>query len=218
VYVIVAGGGQVGYHLAKLLQGSGHEVLVSENERTRHLELAREMGENVMFGDGSDAAVLRRAGANRAEVVVSCTGADEDNLITCQMAKYLFMVGRTIARVNDPGNEELFRSLGVDGTINSTRLIDALIEREVDSEMLIPLLSLGGGKLEIVQMEIDDDSPALKKLLKMLPLPKDCLIVSVVRAGEPSLPSAMTVLEPGDTVVALVSPDSAEDLRQLLAA
>ena len=218
MYLIIAGGGKVGYHLAKLLQESDHEVLMIDNERGRYLELAREMGEGVIYGDASEAAVLRRAGANRADVVVACTGTDEDNLITCQMAKHLFMVGRTIARVNDPNHEELFRSLGVDGTINSTRLIDALIEREVDSEMLIPLLTLGGGKLEIVQTEIGDDSPALGKLLKTIPLPKDCLIVSVVREGEPSLPSARTVLQPGDTVVALVSPGSAEDLRQLLAA
>jgi len=217
MYLIVAGGGKVGYHLAKLLQTSEHEVLMIDNDRARYLELAREMGEGVIYGDASEAAVLRRAGANRAEVVVACTGTDEDNLITCQMAKHLFMVGRTIARVNDPNHEELFRSLGVDGTINSTRLIDALIEREVDSEMLIPLLTLGGGKLEIVQTEIGDDSPALGKLLKTLPLPKDCLIVSVVRGGEPSLPSALTVLQPGDTVVALVSPGSVEDLRQMLA-
>jgi trk system potassium uptake protein TrkA len=106
----------------------------------------------------------------------------------------------------------------VDGTINSTRLIDALIEREVDSEMLVPLITLGGGKLEIVQMEIGDDSPALGTPLKNMRVPPGCLIVSVVRNGEPSLPTGDMVLKPGDTVVVLLAPGMADSLRRCLAA
>ena len=218
MYIIIAGGGKVGYHLARLLLAARHEVLVVENDRSRYHELVAELGEGVLLGDASDAGALRRAGANRAEVVVACTGEDEDNLITCQMAKHLFMVNRTIARVNDPDHEDLFRSLGVDGTINSTRLIDALIEREVDSEMLVPLITLGGGKLEIVQMEIGDDSPALGTPLKNMRVPPGCLIVSVVRNGEPSLPTGDMVLKPGDTVVVLLAPGMADSLRRCLAA
>jgi len=218
MYVIVAGGGKVGFHLARLLLAAKHEVLVIESDRTRYHALAGTMGENVLLGDASDSGVLKRAGANRAEVVVACTGDDEDNLITCQVAKHLFMVSRTIARVNDPGNEELFRALGVDGTISSTRLIEALIEREVDAEMLVPLLTLGGGKLEIVQTEVGDDSPALGRPLKDLRIPNGCLIVSIVRAGTPVVPNGETVLAPGDVVVALLSPGMAEGLRCLLMA
>jgi len=218
MYVIVAGGGKVGFHLARLLLAAKHEVLVIESDRTRYHALAGTMGENVLLGDASDSGVLKRAGANRAEVVVACTGDDEDNLITCQMAKHLFMVSRAIARVNDPGNEELFRALGVDGTISSTRLIEALIEREVDAEMLVPLLTLGGGKLEIVQTEVGDDSPALGRPLRDLRIPNGCLIVSIVRGGNPIVPSGETVLSPGDVVVALLSPGMAEGLRGLLMA
>jgi len=217
VYIIVAGGGKVGYHLAKLLVTAGHEVVLVEKQRGRYLELVRLLGEAVMLGDSSDAGVLKRAGANRSEVLVSCTGSDEDNLITCQMAKHLFMVGRTIARINDPSNEELFRALGVDGTINSTRLIDGMIEREVDSDALIPLLSLGAGKVEIVQSEIAEDSTCAGKQIKNLNLPPGCLIISIVRDGNPAASSPETRLTAGDTVVALLSRGCAAEFQRILA-
>jgi len=149
-------------------------------------------------------------------VLVACTGQDEDNLIACQMAKSLFMVGRTIARVNDPNNEELFRSLGVDATVNSTRFIDSLIETEVDSELLVPLFSLGGGKLEIVQTTLGEDSPAANKPLKSLALPLGCLIVSIVRGGDPLFPSADTVFLANDKVVVLLAAGKAEALKRIL--
>lgn len=217
MYVIVAGGGKVGFHLARMLLGAGHEALIIEKDRPRYLELTEDIGESVLFGDSSDAGVLKEAGANRADVLVACMGKDEDNLVTCQMAKHLFMVARTIARVNDPTNEELLRSLGIDATINSTRLIDALIEREVDAEMLVPLFSLGAGKLEIVQTAIPDDSPVAGKPLKSVALPKDCLIISVIRGGDPLVPAADTVLQAGDGVVVLLTAGKAESLRKVFA-
>lgn len=217
MYIIVSGGGKVGFHLARLLMNAGHEVVLIEKARPRYHELARIMGETAMLGDSSDAAVLKRAGANRADVLVACTGADEDNLITCQMAKHLFMVGRTIARVNDPSNEELFRALGIDGTINSTRLIDGMIEREVDSDVLVPLLSLGGGKTEMVKAEIGEDSPCAGHEIGSLNFPAGCLIVSVVRDGSPLTAEAKTRLEAGDTVVALLNQGCAAEFQRILA-
>lgn len=217
MYIIVAGGGKVGYNLARMLINAGHEALLIERDRARYRELSDMLGESVLYGDASDAGTLKEAGANRAEVIAACTGRDEDNLITCQMARHLFMVARTIARVSDPTYEDLFRSLGVDAVINSTRLIDALIEREVDSEMLVPLFSLGGGKFEIVQTDIADDSPAVGKPVRKLGLPKGSLIVSVIRGGEPIVPGSDTVLQAGDGVVALLSTGQAEALHKAFA-
>lgn len=144
MYVIVVGGGQVGINLLKLLQAEGHEVLLVEKESGRYSQLVEELGESVILGDGTELGTLMDTGANRADVLVAATGADQDNLIICQMAKILYYIPKTIARVNDPKNEEMFQTLGVDATVSATRIIGSLIEEKIDPGLAIPLMALKG--------------------------------------------------------------------------
>src|SRR3972149_4196704 len=101
-----------------------------------------------------------RPGANRAAIVAAVTGDDEDNLVECQMAKHHFDVPRTIARVNNPKNEELFRHLGVDDIISPTRMILGAIEQDLPVHELLHLAALGEGELEIIEAHLQDGSPA----------------------------------------------------------
>ncbi|HUE76063.1 MAG TPA: NAD-binding protein, partial [Chloroflexota bacterium] len=100
MYVVVAGGGKVGYHLAKALLNEGHEVLIIERDKRKCDHIAEELGSVVVRGDACEASTLAEAGLSRADVVVAVTGDDEDNLVISQMAKKKFDVGRTIARIN----------------------------------------------------------------------------------------------------------------------
>src|SRR5512143_2560301 len=109
MYIVVAGGGKVGFYLAKALVNEGHEVLVIERDRRKCEVIAEDLGSVVMRGDAAEAATLGEAGVNRADVVVAVTGDDEDNLVICQMAKRKFQVPRTIARINNPKNERIFK-------------------------------------------------------------------------------------------------------------
>jgi hypothetical protein len=109
VFVIVVGGGKVGYFLARELIGSGHEVALMERDRVRAAEITEQIGSIVIAHDGCEGKYLGEAGANRADIVTAVTGDDEDNLVICQMAKHHFNVPRTIARVNNPQNEGLFK-------------------------------------------------------------------------------------------------------------
>src|SRR5581483_512236 len=84
MYIIVVGGGKVGYNLAKLLLAEGHEVLLIEKDKPKAALLATEFGESLMEGNGSRVSVLREGGANRADVLVAVTGTDEDNLVICR--------------------------------------------------------------------------------------------------------------------------------------
>ena len=88
-----------------------------EKDRARANQIADEIGSIVIPHDGCEGKYLAEAGGNRAEIVAAVTGDDEDNLVICQMAKHHFDVPRTIARVNNPANEELFKHLGVDEII-----------------------------------------------------------------------------------------------------
>src|SRR5207248_3307500 len=127
MYIIIGGGGEVGYYLTKNLLHQGHEVLLLEKSSKRANTLNDELGQSVLRGDACEARTMEDAGARRADVVIAVTGEDDDNLVICQLAKKRFKVGRTIARLNNPRNEALFQKLGIDITVSPTRAILSLI-------------------------------------------------------------------------------------------
>jgi trk system potassium uptake protein TrkA len=218
MYIIIVGGGNVGYYLAKtLVNNTAHEVLVLEKNRLRYKEIAEELGEVVMQGDGCEVAILEEAGVQRADVVVGVTGSDDDNLVICQMAKMKFRVPRTLARVNDPRNEELFHRLGIDATVSSTKIIYNLIEQEIETGEVIPLAGLKRGNIEIVEIEIGEKSPVLGKKINQLPLPPHALIISVIRNEQGMIPTGETTLEMDDSVIALVNAEEEAALRVVFA-
>src|SRR5258708_23988181 len=131
MYIIIGGGGGVGYYLARTLMKANHEVLLMERDRTSHRRLAEELGECVMQGDGCEVRIMEEAGGARADAVVAGTGGDEDNLGICQMAKKKFSVPRTIARLNNPRNEQPFHRPGIDGTVSGPKIIFHLIQQRV---------------------------------------------------------------------------------------
>jgi len=217
MYVIVVGGGKVGYYLTKTLVNEGHEVVLLEKDRQQAALLMEELGEVVMIGDGCEVRVMSEAGMGRAGAVVAVTGDDEDNLVICQMARRHFDVGRTIARVNDPRNEEIFRLLGIDATVSSTRIIYSLIEQEVDSGQVVPLTALKRGNLEIVEAELTPQSPVVRRMIKDVHLPGDSVIAVILRGEQIELPSGTTRFEVGDCVIALTRPQDERALRELMA-
>lgn len=216
MYIIVVGGGKVGYYLAKSLVNEGHEVLVIERDQRKCDAMAEELGSVVLRGDGAEAAVLAEAGANRADVVVAVTGDDEDNLVICQMAKKRFNVSRTVARINNPKNERIFGLLGIDATVSSTNLIMSQLEQEIPQHALVHLLTLKHANLEIVEAEIAPEAKVVGKSLKELTLPKDCIISMIIRDGNLIIPTGATTFEPGDEVVALTKIENEEALRRIL--
>ena len=216
MYVIVVGGGKIGYYLTRTLIDGGHEVFLIEKDRKRAQLLAPDFGELVMRGDGCEVSTLQEAGIARAGAVVAVTGHDEDNLITCQLAKRKFQVPRTIARINNPKNEGIFRRLGIDATVSSTQVIYSLIEQEVESGVVVLLAALERGKIEIVAVELTDGSPAAHRTVKDVHLPGECVLAAILRDEHILLPSGTTELLPGDTVVGLTHLDDEPALRAAL--
>ena len=217
MYIIIAGAGKVGYHLARLLIAEGHEVMLIEENRSKVDLLAFEFHDAIMEGNASTVEVLREAGANRADVIVAATGNDEDNLVICQIAKVVFLRPRTIARVNNPRNEELFAGLGVDASVSGTKLINAVIQEQVKAgDMLIPLLTLKEGNVEIVEVELSRSSHIVKKKIKDLTLPPGSIFIAVIRGEEVIIPYGETEFQPEDKVLALVKRESEKALREML--
>ncbi len=217
MYIVIVGGGNVGYYLAKALASSSHEILLMEKDRQVHRMVADELGEIAVQGDGCEVRLLEEAGVARADVVVAATGDDADNMVICQMAKRMFNVPRTIARVNNPHNEDLFHRMGIDTTVSSTKIIYNLIEQEIHAGEVIPLAALKRGRLEIVDIDITDRSPVLGTTVQEAPLPSEALIVCIVRQDHAMLPRGDTRFEVGDAVIALVRAELEPDLRAVFA-
>jgi trk system potassium uptake protein len=129
VYVIVIGGGTVGYFLSRHLLERGHEVTLVEREGSRADWLETQLGSIVMRGDGCEVKFMKQTGIERADAVLAVTAEDEDNLVALQLAKKHFKVKRTIARVNNPANIEIFHTLGVDQAVSATEILLTSLEQ-----------------------------------------------------------------------------------------
>ena len=216
MFVLVVGGGKVGYYLTKELLEAGHEVVLMEKDRARASQIADEIGSIVVANDGCEGKYLGEAGCSRADIVAAVTGDDEDNLVICQMAKHHFDVPRTIARVNNPKNEELFRHLGVDEIISPTRMILGSIEQDIPVHELLHLAALGDNELEIIEAHLQDGSPAVGRTIADVTVPEGCALFAVVRGGVATPLRADTVLAVGDKVIAIGRADCETQLRDQL--
>jgi trk system potassium uptake protein TrkA len=217
MYAIVAGGGKVGSNVARSLLGMGHEVTLIEQRPFRFEQLQDEFEHQVMLGDATELHVLERAGIARPpELVMGVTGDDEDNLIICQIAAEGYKVPKVIARVNDPRNQEHFDLLGINQTVCATSNVLGLVEHEVPEHGFVHLLELRKENLEIVELQIDKDSPAAGKRLAGISMPSGARVISVVRAGRSELAEDSTVLRPGDQVLAVLEPGKEDELRRVL--
>jgi trk system potassium uptake protein TrkA len=201
VYVIVVGAGKVGLNLARELSDKGNELTIVEGNRNRYSTVEEELEHRAQYGDGSELWVLERAGIERADMVIAVTGDDEDNILICQVAREKYGVERVIARCNNPRNLQHFELLGVKPAVSATDLILRLIEHEVPRYGLLHLLDLPQERLEIIEVEVSEGSPADGAAVRDLGIPEGSLVISILRDGTGFVPLADSVVMAGDEVL-----------------
>ncbi len=218
MYVVINGGGKVGSYLGQTLARKGNDIAVIEKRREVIAKLADELPSSALLieGDGCDVRYQEDAGVGHADVFCSVTGDDDDNLISCQLAKVHFGVKRAVARVNSPKNERIFNALGVEA-ISSTTVISRLVEEEVTVGDIIRLQTLGRGKLALVELDLPVDRCVVcNKPISSLQLPPETVLVTIIRGDEVIIPKGNTCIEPGDRVLAVAGTGQEENLRRLL--
>jgi trk system potassium uptake protein TrkA len=217
MYILIAGGGKIGANVARTLLRLRHEVTLIEQRATRFAQLEEEFEHQVQRGDATELYVLERAGIARPpDLVCALTGDDEDNMVICQLAQERYGVPKVIARVNDPRNQAHFDLLGISPTICATSSVISLIEHEVPEHELIHLLELRKENLEIVEVQIDRDSPSAGKRVDRLTMPEGARLISVMRDGSAEIAVGSTELQPGDQVLAILEPGKEDELRKVL--
>jgi trk system potassium uptake protein len=215
--VAIAGAGNVGLFIANDLDATGHEVqLIEQNPVVVERAVAAE-GVEWFIADACEVSSLKEAGLERCDVVVAATGDDEDNLVISLLAKQEFAVPRVIARVNHPKNEWLFNeNWGVDLSVSTPHLITALVEEAVTVGRLVRILQFEGGQARLVEVTLAEDSPAIDRAIRDIDVPRNATICAVVRDEHVVMPRGDTIFEPGDEVLAIVTPDSEDDVRRIL--
>lgn len=206
MYILIVGAGKVGWNLARELDERGHEVMVVESGESRYATVEEELQHAVQYGDGSELWVLERAGIQRADMVIAVTGDDEDNILISQVAREKYRVERVIARCNNPRNLQHFELLGVKPAVSATDLILRLIEHEVPKYGPLHLLNLPQESLEIIELDVADDSVAAGTPVQELGLPEGSLVISILRDGSGFVPTGDSVIEAGDKVLVVLDP------------
>lgn len=216
--IIIVGGGKVGYYLVKTLLAKAYDVSVIEMDESRSRRMSEEFGILSILGDGTNINSLADAGADTADVVAAVTGSDEENLIVCQMAKRKFSVNKTVARINNPKNERIFKELGVDIAISSTSLIAKSIEFEMETENIKLLLNFEREDVAIVELDMQENSPAVGQSVKELAatLPEKFVFISIFRENDIVFPKGETIIQPGDKVIVLASSENRKVLKNIL--
>jgi trk system potassium uptake protein TrkA len=217
--VILIGGGETIetiYFLARLFARRNYRVTIVNPYPAEAQGLSRRVKATVIVGDGSDPSVLEEAGARRADVLLSLTAYDPDNLVACQIAQQVYGVPRTMALVNDPDNEEVFRKLGIPLVFSATRIIGSLIEGQTVFDEITHLFPAGEGRLHVTEVVLDQRDPAVGKTLRQLELPEDCLVAAVIRGQKTVVPGGDDVLQAADRLIAIALPERQEDLLRAL--
>jgi trk system potassium uptake protein TrkA len=216
--VVIVGGGAVGTHLAALLLATGHQVTVIEVQREAIPRLQRELSTDVVtVGNGTDPAVLEKAGVRQAHVVAAVTGTDVTNLVITNLARFVFHVPRTLARVHTPKHAWMFTpAMGVDVALNQADVLAHLIAEGMSLGDMMTLVKLRKGQYALVEEQVHPRAQAVGSALRDLPLPSECALTAIIRHGALLIPRPDLVLQPADEVLAVVHASQAPQLAALL--
>ena len=214
--VVIAGAGSVGRSIAYELIGNGHEVLLIDSA-VSEVQPSRVADASWLLADACEISNLHEAGMEKCDVVVAATGDDKVNLVVSLLAKTEFGVPRTVARVNNPKNEWLFdESWGVDVAVSTPRLMTALVEEAVSVGNLVRIFEFRQSGSVLVELTLPEDSAWAGRLASDVPWPQDTVLTCIVREQRAIAPSPDDLLEIGDELLIVTSPDLERTVETLL--
>ena len=206
--VEAVGGGKVGMYLAQSLLAHRHKVTIIEPQEMLCRSLADSLDIPVICGDAISFDTMRTADVASCDAFVAVTGADENNLVACQIAKREFGVNRTVARASNPKNRELLHTLGVDTVVCGTDNLSHILEREIETDTIRQLLSLGGGTASLNEILLPENFKFAGQAVKDIPMPGDVILVCITRDAEFIIPHGNTTLLPWDRILCLTQDDT----------
>ncbi|MFP4497034.1 MAG: potassium channel family protein [Vulcanimicrobiota bacterium] len=215
MFLIIAGGGRIGYYLMKMQIKKENEVVIIEKDRNTCNRITEEAGNLAICGDACDPRILKMAGISRAEMILACTDKDEDNLVICQLATKKFHVPHTVSIVNDPAKKDFFKKLGVEAVVSATDAVLELVQKNITHKDIFEIIDKEN-EYEVLKINLPLDSPAVGKPLNQLPVPANSKICSILRKGKIIPVNADTKFEENDIVYSLVHFEEFSNLKTTL--
>ncbi len=202
--ILLIGGSDETRFLARSLLNKGYRVTVINESREQCESLATIKGLQVFQGDGSKPFVLEDANAYNADIAIALSEFDDANLVICELCKKQFHVKKTVALITDPEKTDFFRMMGVDSVVCTTTTISSLIEQHAlmnDLNTVMPL----GSHIQVAQIVIPEDAPAVGKKLWEIQLPKAVIIGCIMRGENSVIPRGDTRIMKNDKLILIVS-------------
>ena len=229
MYIIIAGGGVVGFNIASLLAEEEHEVVVIEKSEPALENIRRQLDVKTIRGNAATPRVLRDAEVGRADLILAVTNSDETNMVTCFLAKELG-ASRTAARIRNPEYSGYFlapaksplaprkivrpKSIGVDIFINPEVEVAKAVMAILSGFYSSPVEQFAGGLVQIREFKVEGAELVDKKLAEIA-LPKPCVVAAIVRTGGVILPSADEIIQADDSVHLVAHRDFMDELGQI---
>ena len=202
--VVIAGGGETGFHLARTLEGRRFSVVLMEENRERCEFLAKNLKQTtVVHSDATRRANLEEERVGSADVFVACIGDDENNIMAGVEAHDIGAKS-VMALVQRPDYAHIVGKLGITHAVSPRTVVAKQVLGFLNSGPVISRTSLGDGSISVLEIEVLPGAPATEHVLARLELPAQCLIAAVMQEEFARVPGADDRLKAGDTVVALV--------------
>ena len=216
--ILIIGGGNIGLHLAKMIEENfdGARVKIIEKNKARAEEIATELTSSIVInGDALDEEILKEANLEESETVLALTNDDENNIMACVLAEKTGKTKRTIAIVNKSNYSLLQSSLNIDDLVDPRMTTVSRIMEHVHRGTIATVYSLLDGEYEFIEAKVLEKSDLLNKKIKDSDLPENVRIGAIVRGKQVMIPGGNFIFEKDDLVVLLASKDQLKEIENI---
>ena len=200
---MLIGGRSKAKSMAVSLLGQGYQVTAINDDYEDCLKLAEIHGLKVVFGNGTKPYILEEAGAEDFDIAIALTSKDADNLVACQLCKKKYSIKKTVSLVGDPNKTEFFYKMGVDSVVCAVSAVTGIIQQQAFIDEMTNVLPFGTGRVQIIEVRIQEGSPAAGKKLWEMALPNEGIVGCILRGDTTLIPKGNTRILAGDTLVVI---------------
>lgn len=214
--VLIIGGGNIGYKLAKALDNKYYHTRLLESRQKRCEFLSERLDRPiVLMGDSTDQEILREENIQDMDMVIAVTGDEETNILTCLLAKSLG-AKRTVTRVNNFGYMPLIEPIGIDYVVCPRQSAINSLLHFIRRGKIISSVNIRGEEAEALEAIALEDSPIVGKAVKDIDFPRGCLILCFQRGDEVVIPRGDTVIEPNDQLIIISTRQNIPKVEKVL--
>lgn len=215
--IVIAGGGNIGFGLAKLLteKGRGIHIKIIENNPERARFLSESLEDVIVIqGNSLDGDILKDAHIENAETYVAVTNDDESNILGSLLAKQ-FGCKRAVTLVNNTVYSSLIGPLGVDAIVSPKSTIVGTIMQHVRRGRIKNLHTLRGGFAEVIEAEISESASIINMRVRDLDLPPDVILAAILRERNLMMADEDIVISAGDHVIMLAAQERTREVEKM---